>query len=240
MKRFLCILAILGLTAVCMSAQVAQLTRPESGTANTSLPVSMLPVAGVELIEGKVVEVESGDSFLIKSDGNIQSVKLLLVDAPEPGQIYFDESQKALSNLIKKKEVRVVVHAADTAGTFHGNVYLDGHDVGLRQVEAGMAWYFDRNAETQSAARRQVYADAQASATSAREGLWLDRKPVAPWIFRGDPPVRSTIKAETSAPPTPEHQYILGPRGGCYYVAENGRRVYQQDKSLCGVTRTNP
>ena len=199
----------------------------------------MLPTAGVELIEGKVVEVESGDSFLIKSDGNIQSVKLLLVDAPEPGQPYFDESRKALSDLIRKKEVRVVVHAADTAGTFHGNVYLYGRDVGLRLVEAGTGWYFDRHAETESAARRQAYADAQASAAAAREGLWLDRKPVEPWIFRDDPPVRENVKVETNDP-THEHEYMLGPQGDCYYVAENGQKVYQQDKSLCRAPGTLP
>jgi len=239
MKSSLFILGILGISASCILAQIASIARLETNTLDTPSPVSMLPAAGVELIEGKVVQVESGDSFLIKSDGNIESVKLLMVDAPDPGQPYFDHSRKALSDLIRKKEVRVVVHAADTAGTFHGNVYYDGHDVGLRLVEEGMAWYFDRNAETETAARRQAYADAQASAASAREGLWLDRKPVAPWIFRGDPPVRNDdppagniADAETTAP-TPDRKYILGPRGGCYYVKpQRDGRTYV-DHSLC-------
>jgi endonuclease YncB( thermonuclease family) len=239
MKSSLRILAILGLSATCMVAQVPQLVRFETGPPDAPLPVSMLPTAGVELIEGKVVEVESGDSFLIKSDGNIQSVKLLLVDAPDLGQIHFDESRKALSRLIRKKEVRVVVHAADTAGTFHGNVYQKGRDVGLLLVEMGMAWYFDRHAETESAAGRQAYADAQASASMAREGLWLDRKPEAPWIFRHEQPVRDIVKAETSAP-TRDREYILGPHDDCYYVAENGQKVYQQDKSLCQAPGTLP
>jgi micrococcal nuclease len=239
MKNSLFILAILALSASCILAQIAQLGKPEPNSLDIPSPVSMLPVAGVELIEGKVVQVESGDSFLIKSDGNIQSVKLLMVDAPDSGQLYFDESRKALSDLIRKKQVRVVVHAADTEGTLHGNVYLAGRDVGLRLVDAGMAWYFNRNAETETAARRQAYADAQASAAAAREGLWLDRKPVAPWIFRGDPPVRNSdtpvqniTEAETTAP-TPERKYILGPRGGCYYIKpQRDGRTYV-DHSLC-------
>jgi len=232
MKNSLFILGILGLSASCILAQIAQLAKLETNLLDTPSPVSMLPAAGVELIEGKVVQVESGDSFLIKSDGNIQPVKLLMVDAPDPGQLYFDESRKALSDLIRKKEVRVVVHAADTAGTLHGNVYLEGRDVGLRLVDAGMAWYFDRNAETETAARRQAYPDAQASAATAREGLWLDRKPVAPWIFRGDPPVRNITDAETTAP-TPDRKYILGPRGGCYYVKPNRDGRTYVDHSLC-------
>jgi hypothetical protein len=37
-------------------------------------------------------------------------------------------------------------------------------------------------------------------------------------------------KTETA---TTLRKYILGPRGGCYYLNENGAKVYVRNKELC-------
>jgi hypothetical protein len=49
---------------------------------------------------------------------------------------------------------------------------------------------------------------------------------------------RSGTPGESSAAPASNtgpaaRTYILGPYGGCYYVAASGRKVYVKDKSLC-------
>jgi hypothetical protein len=50
------------------------------------------------------------------------------------------------------------------------------------------------------------------------------------------PVSRETESSEKTLPPANnERVYRLGPRGGCYYVAASGSKVYVRNKSLCGV-----
>lgn len=63
-------------------------------------------------------------------------------------------------------------------------VLVDGRDVGLAQIQRGLAWHFKRYEREQSAADRAAYARAEEEARAARRGLWRDASPVAPWDFR--------------------------------------------------------
>jgi hypothetical protein len=60
----------------------------------------------------------------------------------------------------------------------------------------------------------------------------------APEPVRVIPSTNNTNSAETNAPPleptkpTARRTYIRGPRGGCYYVSDSGRKVYV-DHSMC-------
>ena len=50
------------------------------------------------------------------------------------------------------------------------------------------------------------------------------------------PVSRESNKSKKTLSPTHNgRKYLLGPRGGCYYVSASGGKVYVQDKSLCGV-----
>lgn len=46
-------------------------------------------------------------------------------------------------------------------------------------------------------------------------------------------PDSSDTKTETSTDKGSAKTYILGPRGGCYYLSQSGYKVYVKDKSLC-------
>jgi endonuclease YncB( thermonuclease family) len=61
---------------------------------------------------------------------------------------------------------------------------VDGVDANLAQLEAGMAWHYKAYTREQSPADRWRYAKAEDRAREARQGLWADRAPVAPWDFR--------------------------------------------------------
>ncbi len=41
------------------------------------------------------------------------------------------------------------------------------------------------------------------------------------------------LESDAKSAPHLQRTYILGPRGGCYYVGESGRKIYVKDKSLC-------
>lgn len=63
-------------------------------------------------------------------------------------------------------------------------VRVDGVDVGLAQIEAGLAWWYRKYAKDQSAQDRATYAAVEQAAQEARRGLWQDRDPVPPWEWR--------------------------------------------------------
>lgn len=218
----------------------------------------VIPSATVEektnLIEGKVSLVYDGDTISVTTkDGKIYSIWLKTIDAPESKQNYAKKSRKMLADLIEGKDVKVIIYKKDVYDRYIGTVYYNGQDVGLRQIEAGMAWHFKQYAYEQNAEERKIYAQAELKARTDKIGLWEDSNPVAPWEFRSGKKTKDTNPNETSATVenssstttsnTPansssqnnksDRTYILGPRGGCYYVSESGRKVYVKDKSLC-------
>jgi endonuclease YncB( thermonuclease family) len=61
---------------------------------------------------------------------------------------------------------------------------VDGRDIGLAQIEAGMAWHYKQFKGEQSPADGQSYAAAELEARAARLGLWADENAQPPWGFR--------------------------------------------------------
>jgi endonuclease YncB( thermonuclease family) len=200
-------------------------------------------------------------------ESDTYQVKLHAVDAPDIGQPYYENARKSLSKLILKKDVTVKIQNAYARDMIIGTVYRDGRDIGLELVEKGFAWHFKRFANQQPAGERKSYADAQEYASTAGRGLWSDDRPTPPWVFRGEVdqanapgftetgsnnkelPAGDVLKTSATTPARPvtvskpssastSRKYILGPRGGCYYIAESGSKVYVKDKTLCGVAST--
>ena len=63
-------------------------------------------------------------------------------------------------------------------------VLVDGHDVNLEQVCAGMAWWYRQYAKEQAPADRQLYDLAENEARAAKRGLWGDPQPTPSWEWR--------------------------------------------------------
>lgn len=106
------------------------------------------------------------------------------IDAPERTQPFADVSRKALRNAIDRRDVRIETIKIDVFGRLVGHVFVDGDDVGLSQLEAGLAWHFARYDADLRPAQRVRYAQAQALAKTRRAGLWRQSDPLAPWLFR--------------------------------------------------------
>ena len=77
-------------------------------------------------------------------------------------------------------DVVVESHKTDRYGRKVGTVFVDGHDVGLLQLERGMAWHYKAYEREQSPDDRARYAAAEENARASGVGLWRDAKPVAP------------------------------------------------------------
>jgi endonuclease YncB( thermonuclease family) len=200
-------------------------------------------------VRGNVLAVEDSDRVKIAADdGSIYSVTLLGVDAPDENQGFFKKARKRLSELVDGKDVTVMLRTNERDESY-AVLFVGGDDIGLHLIRDGLAWFSPLRAATQNDSDQDQYKEAEASAKTAKKGLWDDKDPVAPWTFRGEKlvttatppstalklasPTGSTTQPAPRAEPVPGRAYILGPRGGCYYLNDQGIKVYVKDKSLC-------
>ena len=137
-------------------------------------------------IEGQIVGVSDGDTVtLLDAQKKQWKIRLLGIDAPEKKQAFGQRSKQHLSDLVFNKQVVVEYYKRDRYGRTLGKLLVDGADVNLEQVKAGMAWHYKRYEKEQPPDERVSYAEAEERARAGRKGLWVDAEPVPPWDWRG-------------------------------------------------------
>jgi hypothetical protein len=97
-------------------------------------------------------------------------------------------------------------------------VLVDGKDVNLKQLRAGMAWFYRFYEKELSKEDRQTYAAAEADVRVARKGPSQDPAPIAPWDFRHPGKETSDPPAITNTTPTGQ---IIGNRRSKIYHLSN-------------------
>lgn len=130
-------------------------------------------------LEGKVVGVVDGDTIDVL-DGSKKQHRIRFdgIDAPERGQPFSQRAKSTLSDLVFGKTVKVEIEGADKYDRTIGRIYVDGKDVGLAMLEAGMAWHYTKYDQSKK------YADGEKTAKDARRGLWADPHHIPPWEWR--------------------------------------------------------
>ena len=153
-------------------------------SATTASPRPEAPRA-VARIEGVVERVYDGDSFRMRTaDGRELGVRIAGIDAPERTQPFANVSRRALHDAIGNRDVRIEAVKVDPYGRVVARVFVGGRDIGLEQIDQGLAWHFARYDADLAPAERERYARAQAAARERRVGLWQQNDPLAPWLFR--------------------------------------------------------
>ena len=135
-------------------------------------------------LTGLVVGVSDGDTITVLVDKTPYKIRLAGIDAPESRQAFGQASKQHLSALVYKKPVTVLWDKKDRYGRTLGKVMVDGTDVCLEQIKAGLAWHYKRYASEQPAQDRANYAAAEDRAKGEQIGLWSDAQPTAPWDWR--------------------------------------------------------
>ena len=133
------------------------------------------PVAAVV---GKVVKVVDGDTLHVYNNKTTYKIRLSGIDAPERGQAYGKRAKEHLEQLVAGKQVIVIVDSKDRYGRYVASVKCQSKDVCAEMLQAGYAWHYkeyDNN---------KYYAELQREAKRAKRGLWVDKKPQAPWDYR--------------------------------------------------------
>lgn len=96
-----------------------------------------------ETLSGRVVHVADGDTITVLDVRNQQhKIRLAGIDAPERKQAYGNASKKHLASLVAGKAVSVDWQKRDKYKRIIGKVLLDGQDICLEQIKAGMTWHY--------------------------------------------------------------------------------------------------
>ena len=138
-----------------------------------------------ETLTGRVVRVTDGDTIVILDSANAQhKIRLTGIDAPERKQAFGTKSKEHLSDEVAGKFVVVDYSKRDYYKRILGKVLLNGEDMNLEQVRAGLAWHYKKYQKEQSPEDRQLYSAMEIEAREAGRGLWRDPAPVPPWEHR--------------------------------------------------------
>ncbi len=142
--------------------------------------------ATAEEYTAKVIVVIDGDTIVALHNGAKEKIRLANIDAPEKDQPYGMDARQAMFSLVFKKQARIEPKVIDKYGRTVALVTVDGINVNEEMVKRGMAWEYSHYKPG------RVYMALQSDAQQAHRGLWSQRNPIAPWIWRRThPPSRS-------------------------------------------------
>jgi micrococcal nuclease len=128
-----------------------------------------------------VIGISDGDTLTVLHERQPIKIRIAEIDAPEKKQPFGTRSKQSLSDLCFGKQAEVTPQKKDRYGRTIARVKCDGNDVSVHQVQAGMAWVYDRYATD-----RSLYL-LQDLARAGGLGLWADPQPVPPWEWRAAP-----------------------------------------------------
>lgn len=154
----------------------------------TTLLVGILLVsatAQADTITGRVVAIADGDTLTIL-DGTSQQhrIRVAGIDAPEKAQDFGQRSKTSLSAMAYNQTATADCPKRDRYNRGVCKIIVNGQDLGLEQVRAGMAWWYKQYSREQSPQDRADYEQAEFQAKTRRVGLWDSTNPVPPWEWR--------------------------------------------------------
>jgi len=146
---------------------------------STLIFIGLLSYLQADVLKGKVVGISDGDTIkILTQDDKLYKIRLNDIDAPENKQAFGNKSKENLKKYIYNKNVSVHYKTKDKYGRILGTVYLNNQDINLQQVKDGFAWVYKKYS------KNIIYYKAEKEAQNKREGLWQDKNPIEPWIYR--------------------------------------------------------
>jgi len=137
-----------------------------------------LPAWAVDTFTGKCVGVTDGDTIRVLRDGREVRVRIDAIDCPEKSQDFGERAKQFTSSLVFGKVVTVNIGKIDRYGRSVGRVIVDGKDISLELIRAGLAWHYKKYSDD------PVLAKAEEDARARKVGLWSMTNPTPPWDYR--------------------------------------------------------
>ena len=132
--------------------------------------------------EGTATRVLDGDTILVRSDGGTVTIRLYGIDCPEYGQPYWQEAKEAVQDMVLGKKVRIESMDTDQYGRTVALVVVRGGLVNAELVRQGMAWVYTHYCKQPTLCHGLH--EIEKSARGNRVGLWRERNPTPPWIWK--------------------------------------------------------
>lgn len=125
----------------------------------------------------EILRISDGDSFQVRVGDSSFRVRMHGVDAPELDQPYGRQSRYCLKEILSVAPIRLQEEYKDPYGRMVATILDEnGQDLNERAVRRGCAWAYVHYSSKYSHAERQ--------ARKERLGLWEERNPIPPWMWR--------------------------------------------------------
>lgn len=130
-------------------------------------------------LSGKIISIKDGDSLeLLDANNDIHQIRLAHVDCPENKQAFGKRAKIFTANFCFGKEVTVITTDTDRYGRIVGIVEVEGKELNLAIIQAGMGWHFKKYSKSES------HAKAELKARKKKVGIWTQGQPIPPWEYR--------------------------------------------------------
>lgn len=128
----------------------------------------------------KVVGVKDGDTIVVLDDQNNQAtLRLAEVDTPEKNQPFGTRAKQFTSDQVYLKTIKYTVHDKDRYGRIVAKVYYDNNKyLSAEIIKAGMGWHYKKYSTSTE------LANFEEAARKNRVGLWIDKNPIEPSLWR--------------------------------------------------------
>ena len=150
------------------------------------LPLLLAPSSAIaQNTPATVVSIGDGDTLRIRQSGQVTTIRLSCVDAPERAQSpWGQQSTSRLKQLLPPgTAVQVREITRDRYGRTVDELYVGKQSVNLQMVKDGQAVVYRQYLQG-CAATKDQYLQAEAQAKQRRLGFWNQKSPVMPWDYR--------------------------------------------------------
>ena len=139
--------------------------------------------AWAETIESVLVEkIIDGDSLLVRSGNKRMEIRLWGIDTPEYRQPYSKKAKKLTRKLLEGKVVNLYIKDRDKYGRLVAMVTTENQESANEiLIKKGLAWVHIRYCQDSIC---DSWRSLQDKARAKRLGLWREKNPVAPWVWK--------------------------------------------------------
>jgi len=123
-------------------------------------------------ITGKVVGISDGDTITVLQNKTQYKIRLFGVDTPESHQDFGTKAKQFTSDMVFKKEVRVIPEATDRYGRTVGTVFVGTVCLNEELVRSGFAWVYRQYC---TKAECQNWLKLETEAKNGKKGLWAGK-----------------------------------------------------------------
>ena len=152
--------------------------RMKKGSFLWILILAFVAFSSAATFSGRCVAIGDGDTISVLKSGAAVKIRVEGIDCPELGQAFGTAARKFTASMVFGKIVQVREVTIDQYGRPVARVVVDGADLSLELVKAGLAWHYATYSSD------PVLAAAELKARQSKIGLWSMSDPTPPWVYR--------------------------------------------------------